>query len=162
MFPYCFHRFRWNPFTNSFKGQPLNFYRIPITAPIINPGWLRNNVINNITCYYSFLWFFVSALNESLFRSSCLEEFCNKGVLRKFHKIHRKTPASESPEACNFIRRETLTQVFSCEFCEISKNAFFYKQLWCLLLVINRLLANIYSHFIPPKNTKKSRVFWCF
>ena len=27
-------------------------------------------------------------------------------------------------EACNFIKKETLTQVFSCEFCEISKNTF--------------------------------------
>ena len=26
------------------------------------------------------------------------------------------------PEACNFIKKETLAQVFSCEFCEISKN----------------------------------------
>ena len=29
--------------------------------------------------------------------------------------------------ACNFIKKETLTQVFSCEFCEISKNTFFYR-----------------------------------
>ena len=27
-------------------------------------------------------------------------------------------------EACNFIKKETLAQVFSCEFSEISKNAF--------------------------------------
>ena len=26
--------------------------------------------------------------------------------------------------ACNFIKTESLTQVFSCEFCEISKNPF--------------------------------------
>ena len=26
--------------------------------------------------------------------------------------------------ACNFIKKEFLAQVFSCEFCEISKNAF--------------------------------------
>ena len=25
---------------------------------------------------------------------------------------------------CNFIRKETLAQVFSCEYCEISKNTF--------------------------------------
>ena len=25
----------------------------------------------------------------------------------------------------NFIKRETIAQVFSCEFCEISKNTFF-------------------------------------
>ena len=29
--------------------------------------------------------------------------------------------------ACNFIKKETLTQVFSCEFCEISKNTFSYR-----------------------------------
>ena len=28
-------------------------------------------------------------------------------------------------EACNFIKKEALEQVFSCEFCEISKNTFF-------------------------------------
>ena len=27
-------------------------------------------------------------------------------------------------QACNFIKTETLAQVFSCEFCEISKNIF--------------------------------------
>ena len=31
------------------------------------------------------------------------------------------------PEACNFIKIEALTQVFSCEFCEISKNTFSYR-----------------------------------
>ena len=28
------------------------------------------------------------------------------------------------PEACNFIKKETLAQVFSGEFCEISQNTF--------------------------------------
>ena len=28
------------------------------------------------------------------------------------------------PKACNFIKKENLAQVFSCEFCEISKNTF--------------------------------------
>ena len=31
------------------------------------------------------------------------------------------------PEACNFIKKETLAQMFSCEFCEISKTTFFYR-----------------------------------
>ena len=30
-------------------------------------------------------------------------------------------------ESCNFIKRETLTQVFSCEYCEIFKNTFVYR-----------------------------------
>ena len=29
--------------------------------------------------------------------------------------------------ACNFIKKETLAQVFSCDFCEISKNTFSYR-----------------------------------
>ena len=31
---------------------------------------------------------------------------------------------------CNFIKKETLAQVFSCEFCEISKNTFFTEHVW--------------------------------
>ena len=30
-------------------------------------------------------------------------------------------------EACNFIKKETQAQVFSCEFCQISKNTFSYR-----------------------------------
>ena len=37
-------------------------------------------------------------------------------------------------EACNFIKKETLAQVLSCEFSEISKNTFFIEDL-CLLLL---------------------------
>ena len=29
-------------------------------------------------------------------------------------------------QASNFIKKGTLTQVFSCEFCEISKNTFLH------------------------------------
>ena len=39
------------------------------------------------------------------------------------------------PEACSFIKKETLAQVFSCEFCEISKKTFFTEHLWWLLLL---------------------------
>ena len=30
-------------------------------------------------------------------------------------------------QACNFIKKETLAQVFSCEFCETSRNTFCYR-----------------------------------
>ena len=33
----------------------------------------------------------------------------------------------ETLEACNFIKKETLALVLSCEFCEISKNTFSYR-----------------------------------
>ena len=37
-------------------------------------------------------------------------------------------------QAFRFIRKQTLAQVFSCEFCEFSKNTFFTEHLWWLLL----------------------------
>ena len=33
----------------------------------------------------------------------------------------------ERPKACNFIKKEAVAQVFSCEFCKISKNTFSYR-----------------------------------
>ena len=32
-----------------------------------------------------------------------------------------------SEKSFNFIKKETLAQVFSCEYCQISKNSFFYR-----------------------------------
>ena len=36
-----------------------------------------------------------------------------------------KAVARRCPEACNFIKKETLAQAFSREFCEIFRNIFF-------------------------------------
>ena len=43
-------------------------------------------------------------------------------------KLH--TEACNFITACNFIKKEILVQVFSCEFREISKNNFFTEHLW--------------------------------
>ena len=68
--------------------------------------------------------------------------FCNKGVLRNFVRLtgkhlrkslwHRCFPVKfvkflRTLEACNFVKKEYLAQVFSCEFCKISKNIFSYR-----------------------------------
>ena len=34
------------------------------------------------------------------------------------------------PQACNFIKKETLAQLFSYDFCEISKNTIFIEHCW--------------------------------
>ena len=36
------------------------------------------------------------------------------------------------------FKKETLVQVFSCEFCEISKNTFFTEHLWTAASVLSR------------------------
>ena len=48
---------------------------------------------------------------------------------------------SNRPEDCNFIKKETLAQVFSCEICEISK-----KFWWLLLHLEGGYLLNSLSY----------------
>ena len=42
-------------------------------------------------------------------------------------KLKKQPP---EPQACNFIKKDSLAQVLSCEFCKISRNTFFTKHLW--------------------------------
>ena len=54
-------------------------------------------------------------------------EAATRGSVKKvFLEISQKSPVPKPP-ACNFIKKEILAQVFSCEFCEISKNTFSYR-----------------------------------
>ena len=58
-----------------------------------------------------FTYHFTQGLNQ-ITRSSRLEVICKKGILRNFAKL----------------KEVTLAQVFSCEFCEVFKNSFFYRR----------------------------------
>ena len=40
-------------------------------------------------------------------------------------------------QAYNFIKKETLAQMFPCEFCEISKSNFFTEHLWVPLWIFH-------------------------
>ena len=67
-------------------------------------------------------------------RGSQLEVFCKEGALENFA---RKTPMPKSlnsnkhlrSEACSFIEKETLSQLFSCKFCEIFTKTYFMEHL---------------------------------
>ena len=63
----------------------------------------------------------------------------SRGVLRNFTKFTGKhlrqillfnKVASLRPEASTILKKETLAQVLSCEFCKISKNSFSYRTPW--------------------------------
>ena len=56
-------------------------------------------------------------------RSSCQELFCRKGVLRNFAKFAGKCLCYSL-----FFKKETLAEVFSCEFREIFKNFLSYRK----------------------------------
>ena len=79
-------------------------------------------------------------LTSKVFRSSHPEVFCKRGVLRNLAKFTGKHLCQSlflNKFINNFIKKETLAQVFSCEFYEISKNNLFYRTplaaaSWCL------------------------------
>ena len=57
------------------------------------------------------------------------EVFCRKSTLRNFAKLTVKH-LYHSLFLKNFIKKETLAQVFYNEFCEISKKTIFTKHIW--------------------------------
>ena len=67
---------------------------------------------------------------HTVFRSTQRRCSVEKGVLKKFTKLTGKHQCQSlsfnkvTGQACNFIKKRTLTQVFSFEFCESSKNTF--------------------------------------
>ena len=62
--------------------------------------------------YFRKLWLAVAILRSAYFR---LDEKLNFWDSVLFYKSCR-------PKACNFIKKETLARVLSCEFCKICKN----------------------------------------
>ena len=73
------------------------------------------------------------------------EVFCKKGVLRNLVKFTGKHLCQSlfqiklQASGLQLIKKETLAQVFFCEFCEISKNTFFTEHLRATASVNARL-----------------------
>ena len=81
---------------------------------------------------------------------------------------------------CNFIKKETLTQVFSCQICEISESAFSYRRPLSIFRIIGtdaflvyaadtflrswifRIVSDSASSSSTPLRSSCSCVFWDF
>ena len=61
--------------------------------------------------------------------------------------INRYITHDKSPDACNFIKRETPTQVFSCKYYEIFKVTYFEKHLYTAASVLPSVV-----HYIEPSS----------
>ena len=94
-----------------------------------------------------------------------------KKVFLKISQNTQKTPVSESSsliklqaQACNFIKKETQAQVFSCEFCEIFKNSLFYRTPPVAASSFSQLILSIFlfpqhfSQYILPGGKKFSQL----
>ena len=85
-------------------------------------------------------------------RSSRPKVFCKKSVLRNFTKFTGKHLCQilifnkVAGLRHNFIIKETLAQMFSCEYCEISQNTCYYRTLLqdCLTLKKKTTKRNIF------------------
>ena len=68
----------------------------------------------------------------------CWGLFFNE-VKNHLQRFLRKLLTAKSSEACNFIKIETVTQVFSREICETFKYTFFIEHLRWLLLPVSKI-----------------------
>ena len=81
------------------------------------------------------------------YRSTRPDVFCKKGVLRNLGKFTGKRPCQNfyfnkvAGLACNFIKIETLAQVFSCEFAKFLRTPFLREQ----RLVLTNFWTTMYS-----------------
>ena len=102
--------------------------------------WLRNNFSLRASVILRLLNFYMtgpprgSICSQTFFKIGALKNLANfteKQNWQNFAKFtgkHLYQCLSFNKVACNFIKKETLTQVFFCEFCEISKNTFFLRK----------------------------------
>ena len=89
-------------------------------------------------------------------RSSHQRCFVIKGVLRNFTG---KSTGKHLYQSL-FIKKETLAHMFSCEFCEVSKNTFYTEDLWATasaqnVCYIKINLCSTYVNEMPIKCLKK-------
>ena len=82
-------------------------------------------IIDDVTAFKT-LFKTITTVSVSLDGSSHPKVFCKEGVLRKFTKFTFFNKISGLSSVTSF-KKNTLAQVFSCEFCEIPKNTFSYR-----------------------------------
>ena len=94
-----------------------------------------------------------STIGNIIDRGSHWRRSARQGVLRNFAKLTGKHLCQSllfnkvaGLKACNFIKKETLSQVFSCEFCKISTNIFFYRRPPVAVFVYNITNATEQKH----------------
>ena len=90
--------------------------------------------------------------------------FCKKDVYRNFTKFTGKHLCQSLFFTLNFIKKETLAQVFSCKFFKISKNTFSYRTpqmaatvLGLYLFITHPCIFNIFHQIV----LKRSPFIFC-
>ena len=103
----------------------------------------RPHFICSLLCYLSMQENIQTNIKGKNLRSSRTQMFFKIAVLKNFAVLPRKHLCWSlfliklQAQVCVFIKKETLTQVFSCEYCKIFKKSFFIKHLLFIILFRN-------------------------
>ena len=111
-------------------------------------------------------------------RNSHLRYSTRKGVLRNFtkftdlyqslffNKVLKKSLFFYRRKACNFIKREALAKVFSCEFCKISKNTSFTEHslvtasgVPIILCSFMDIFIDVFIYCFPVKEKQETQIY---
>ena len=92
---------------------------------------------NNLTSVWVFSCKFAAYFQNAYLRAPLDGCFCMfkwkcsfLSFLIQNHPYIRSSRPEVFCKSLHLVKKETLAQVFSCEFCEISKNNFFTEYLW--------------------------------
>ena len=96
------------------KYQDLNYFSRG-KKKYSDPVFLQDG---QFICFFSIVLQWQVTIVKTLFRRSCPKMFSKKGVLKNFAKFTGKHLCQSVyfNKVANFIKKETLAQVFSCEF----------------------------------------------
>ena len=81
-----------------------------------------------------------ASMFSSISQSSNRRSSTNKGVLKDFAKFTGKHLCQSRLRPATLLKKDTLTHVFSCEFCEIYKNSVLTEHLWATASVFLAVL----------------------
>ena len=103
------------------------------TCRVVNLNWFIKKRQKKLSLYFQIqIWLRprknASGYSFDVHKEAVAQVFWKKGVLRNFAKFKRKQLRQSLFwfQACNFIKKEALAQVFSFEFCKIFKNTSSY------------------------------------
>ena len=66
-------------------------------------------------------------------------------MMQRLGEVVRRRSITSRYPSCNFLKKETLAQIFSYEFCKIFKNTYFIENLQTAASFLSRTIAENYG-----------------